>query len=144
MLDQEFMLELAGDGGCAANAVARPLHGLAHGLRMPPGDGSNFAEGKALDTIKEKSFAVSAVGAAECGLHQGDHFVRVRSLFRSGYAAIGDGAFARPALIGLMELQRGFVGRFYILPAATVLQMHWDLRLQFMKTRRHLVHGLQR
>ena len=40
------MGELAGDGRRAANAIARPLHGLAHGLQMPAGNGGNFAEEK--------------------------------------------------------------------------------------------------
>src|ERR1035438_683677 len=79
MLNQEFLMELAGDGGRAAHTVACPLHGLAHGLHMPSGDGGNFVERKALDTIEEKSLAVGAVDAAECGLHQGNHFVGISS-----------------------------------------------------------------
>ena len=125
MFDQEFMVELAGDGRRVANAIARPLHGFAHGLRMPAGDGGNFVEGKALDTVEEKRFAVGAVGAAECGLHQGNYFIGVGGLFRSGLAAVGDGAFAGPTLVGLMELQPRFVGSFDILAAAAVSRCRW-------------------
>jgi len=76
---------------------------------MPAGNGGNFAEGKALDTIEEESFAVGAVGAAERGLHQGNHFVGVGGLLRSGHAAVGNRAFAGPTLVGLMELQADLV-----------------------------------
>jgi len=56
---------------------------------MPAGDGGNFIEGEALDAIEEKSFAIGAVGAGEGRLHQGNHFVGIRSLFGRGDAAIG-------------------------------------------------------
>src|ERR1022692_562340 len=102
-------MELAGDRRRAAHTVAGPLHGLAHGLRMPAGDGGNFVEREALDTIEEKSFAVGAVDAAERGLYQGNHFIGIRSLFGSGHAAIGNGTFAVQLSSGLWELNPGLV-----------------------------------
>src|SRR5208283_4672744 len=106
---------------------------------MAPGDGGNFAQGKTLDTVEKKSFAVGAAGAAERGLDQGDQLVGVRGLLRSGNAAIGDGAFAGPTLVGLMELQSNFVGGLHILAAAAVFEMQMRGRLKFLQARRHLV-----
>ena len=39
-----IMLEFIGNGGCAANTVARPLHRFADRLHVSAGDGRNFPE----------------------------------------------------------------------------------------------------
>src|SRR5215475_8153471 len=96
---------------CAAHPFASPLNGLAYGLRMPAGNGGNFIEGKSFNAVEQERFAVRAVGAPQRGMHKSDHFVGIGRLFRSGNAAVGDHALARPSLIGLMVLQSGLVAR---------------------------------
>src|SRR5580658_2154028 len=99
------MVEFAGNGRRVANTIPRPLHRIAHGLRMPPSDGGNFIEGKPLNAVQEKRLAVGAIGSAERGLHKCNQFVGVSGLFRSGNALIWNRTFARPTLVGLMKLQ---------------------------------------
>jgi hypothetical protein len=135
-------VEFIGDRRSLANTVTCPLHGIAHGLQMPTGDGRNLIEREALNPIKEKGFAVGAVGATKRGLHQGDHFVGVGRLFGSGETAIWNRALSRPTLVRLMELQVEFVGSLYVLAAAAVREANGVV--EFLVARRHLVHGVQR
>src|SRR5260221_14338245 len=63
--DEAVFVEFLGDRRRSPNEVARPVNGFAYLLRMPAGDGGNFAERKALDTVQEKSLAVGLLGDAE-------------------------------------------------------------------------------
>jgi hypothetical protein len=133
----EIVLKLPGDGRRFAHTVTRAFYRLPNGLGMAAGDGSNLVEREALDAVKKKGFAVGAVDAAESGLNEANHLIGICSLFRTLNAAIGDDTFARPGLIGLVELEGGFVGGFDVLAATAVFEVHGGFEL--METRGHFI-----
>ena len=83
--------------------VASSFHRFANRLGMAAGDGSHFGERKAFHPIEQKRFAIGAIRLFESSMHQRKHLVRVPRLLGIGDAAIGNRAFPRPALVGLVE-----------------------------------------
>src|SRR5437660_3113043 len=79
------------------------LIGLAVGNR------SDLVNGKSLNRVQDKGFAVRAACSLQCELHERDHFIGVRNFLWGCGSLISNGALGRHGFIRLMKLEAGLV-----------------------------------